>query len=110
MPLRLILVLLLALFAAPAMASACHDDAPPLKVAHAMHHAPAGEHQNHGQRNHRNDQATIHACIGCIPPSSWQVASIAPARIVPPLPRRIAMEAFVAGLTGPPALPPPRLG
>jgi hypothetical protein len=76
---RLILALLLACLALPATAAMpCHDDA--AMPAMAMeHHAPAsGEH--------RDQAVTAHACIGCVPPSSWrrapQMAVLPTARII----------------------------
>ena len=103
---RLILTLLLAAFALPAMAaSPCHDA--PVVMAMAPHHSmPAMP----GQEDGRHDDKTIvaHACIGCIPPSSMAPRVISH----PVIPGgRMPMEAiapFDMGTPSTPATPPPR--
>ncbi len=98
---RLILTLLLAAFTLPGMAAACHDGAPAVNAVHQrMHHMPPGD----------QDKASVHACIGCIPPSTWQSIAIAAERLPRPIPRTIPIQAYLASRATPPALPPPRLG
>ena len=103
---RLILSLLLAAFAFPAMAApACHDA--PAPVAAAM--TDMAHHSMPATPRHEDKAVLVHACIGCIPPSSLKTgAALAPlppssdlrmARIVP----------FRSGGTSAPATPPPRL-
>lgn len=71
-----------------AMAGASHD-----------HQAPAPHH--YGGTGH---------CIGCIPPGNWQGPAIAHEAMPQPSPRALLRQAFLAGLTAMPALPPPRRG
>ncbi|MDB5707131.1 MAG: hypothetical protein JWN66_4247 [Sphingomonas bacterium] len=103
---RLILSLLLAAFALPAMAApACHDA--PAPMAAPMTDMP--HHSTPAVPQHGDKAVLEHACIGCIPPSSLKAgAALAPlppssdirvARIVP----------FRPGGTSAPATPPPQL-
>jgi hypothetical protein len=100
---RLILSLLLAAFALPAMAaSPCHDALAPMAMAanHSMPTAPARE-------GHDDHAIVAHACIGCIPPSSLRSAEIArpmESRAIPV----VRFAQLVAGRASPPATPPPR--
>ena len=95
---RLILALLLAAFALPGAASACHDA--PVAMA-AMHHGPV----------HAPDKAvSVHACLGCIPLGDCAVARMeAPLLPVADAPLWMVATLDVRG-AGPPALPPPRHG
>lgn len=104
---RLILALLLAAFALPAMASGpCHEPSGEmLDMSSGMqmrHEAPAP------MPGQDRKAIAVHACVGCIPP-----ASIArPALAVPLRPEGIlrspALAHFDAGRSTPPATPPPR--
>lgn len=99
---RLILALLLAAFALPAVANGPCRDAPQPKMmagmAHGSHHAPRPD-----------DHATVpHVCIGCIPPASLAVASVEGRALRVAVPRRILAAAFDPAAGVPPALPPPR--
>ncbi len=101
---RLILALLLAVFAFPAVApAACHDV--PTSGAHAM----AMDHRAaHPVPVRDQDAVPPHGCIGCIPPSTWiaapVVASVLRGKVV--LIERAGVLDIGAG--SPPALPPPR--
>ena len=98
---RLILSLLLAAFALPAMAaSRCHDA--PAAIVMAPHHSmPATPGRDDGA-------IMAHACIGCIPPSSMEPRAIAH----PMIPRDIVLVEIVSrfdtGRPAAPATPPPR--
>lgn len=99
---RLILALLLAVFAMPAMAAGpCHEAPKPQMMAgmaHGSHRAPR-----------RDDHATVpHVCIGCIPPASLAVAAVDARALRVAVPRRIVVAAFDPAAGLPPALPPPR--
>lgn len=104
---RMILALLLAAFAFPALANGpCHD--PPV-VRHAMAMPHAGHQTPHHGGPASDERGVVpHMCIGCIPP-----ASIAPRPVAVPMAydavgRAIIASAFSAGLSAPPILPPPR--
>jgi hypothetical protein len=96
---RLILALLLAAFALPALADGpCHVAPTRMAMHHAGHGLPAGD-----------DRATVpHVCIGCIPPAS--LATRAPTAPVAStaIARRIVAAAFDPASGTAPALPPPR--
>jgi len=98
---RLILSLLLAAFALPAMAaSPCHDSSVPMVMS--MHHsAPATP-------AHDDKAVAVHNCIGCIPPSTLKSgADIAS----PPRPAEIRIAGLARldpGTAPTPATPPPR--
>ncbi|MEG3123683.1 hypothetical protein [Sphingomonas sp. GB1N7] len=101
---RLILALLLAAFALPAMASApCHDGSGKMTGMTMGHDAPAPA----PMRDHEKAIA-VHSCMGCIPPASL----VRPAFAVPLRPegamRIVALVRFDAGRSSPPATPPPR--
>lgn len=97
---RLILALLLSCVALPATAAMpCHDDAMPATMA-MSHQSGTSDHQ---------DRALIaHVCIGCVPPSSWRSAEVAP----PPLARAAApiaqLPSLLIGERSKPKTPPPR--
>jgi hypothetical protein len=101
MLLRLILGVLIAALAMPAMAhSGCHDDMPAaLTSAHHAMSMPMSKHDG---------TAAEHVCAGCIPPSTWRSGVMT--RAVPPsavsLARRI--ETLDLAPSAPPATPPPR--
>ncbi len=104
MLLRLILALLMAALAMPAMAShGCHDDMPAATVAsHMMTKSapmPMGKHDG---------TAAEHVCAGCIPPSTWR--SHVPARrvLVAALPLASRIATLDLAPQAPPATPPPR--
>ena len=104
---RLILALLLAAFALPALANGpCHDAPSAAKaatMAAAMHHGTPGKPA-------QDDRATApHVCIGCIPPVSLARRALAAPVAATALPRRIVASAFMPGTGAPPALPPPRI-
>lgn len=102
---RLILSLLLAAFALPAMATVpCHDETAPAMVM-AM---PSPGHHPAPAPATPDDRAMVHACIGCIPPSTLKAGSAAiflaktvEIRIAGPM-------SFDPGRTPAPATPPPR--
>jgi hypothetical protein len=103
MLLRLLLGILIATLAMPAMAQGgCHDDVPASVTA--SHHAmsmpmPMGKH---------GGAAAEHVCAGCIPPSTWRSGATARA-VLPtamPLAQRIARLDLAP--PAPPATPPPR--
>jgi hypothetical protein len=115
---RLILALLVATFAFPAIApAACHDasrPAPHVSMA-AMNGVDATSHDHLMPDHRRSDRKTPddraappHGCIGCVPPSSWSSA-----RIVGVVPRDAVTlvehaAVFRLGTGGAPGLRPPR--
>ncbi|WP_374145528.1 hypothetical protein [Sphingomonas sp. 28-63-12] len=106
MMIRMILALLIAAFALPGSAPACHAPAAvPMTMA-----MQSSDH--HSSRHHQTPMAPMSEghCIGCIPPTSWQSAAVLPDRIVARLPRAIAGVPLAIGIGTPPDLPPPRLG
>jgi hypothetical protein len=103
MLLRLILGLLMAVLAMPAMAhSGCHDGMP---MAGAVpHHAmsmpmPMSKHDG---------AAAEHACAGCIPPSTWRSGMIVRAVLPPAMPLAARIATLDLAPSAPPATPPPR--
>ena len=102
---RLILMLLLACLALPAMASApCHDgsgEMGEMAMPHAMP-TPADEHER--------TALPVHACMGCIPPATLLRAAINAPLPVVALPPAGALVRFDRGRMTPPATPPPRAG
>jgi hypothetical protein len=103
MTIRLLLALLAAALALPAVApAACHDAAQPAPSAH--HATMPGHPAPHG------DAEAVHGCIGCIPPSDWLRAPVVAAiRVAPPV-RVARVTTLDIGRGSPPALPPPRRG
>ena len=103
---RLILTLLLAAFALPAMAAApCHDTPAPMVMA--PHHAMPGvpRHEDGG----RDDGAIVaHACIGCIPPSTMAPRAVSHPPIATDTMLIGAIVPFAARGAPAPATPPPR--
>ena len=103
---RLILSLLLAAFALPAMAIVpCHDDTAPAMV---MAMPASGHHSAPMAPAMPDDRAMVHACIGCIPPSTLKAGTA-----VTPLAKtaeiRIAgTMSFDPGKAPAPDTPPPR--
>jgi hypothetical protein len=97
---RLILALLLAAFAVPAVAhgQSCHETTAAAPMAHGAHHMPR-----------QDDHATVpHICIGCIPPASLASRGVDMPGVMAATPRRIVATAFAPDAGTPPALPPPR--
>jgi hypothetical protein len=98
---RLILSLLLAAFALPAMAAApCHDTPAPMVMAphHSMPATPG----------HDDGAIMAHACIGCIPPSSMEPRAISHPTIPDDIVRVEIASRFDAGRPAAPTTPPPR--
>ncbi len=121
---RLILALLLAAFAFPAVApAACHDASASRGSAVVMdmaamdmgaQEAMSDIGSDHGS-NHRPDheapdrKATpLHGCIGCVPPSNWNGARVPGVALREPVmvTERVAVLDLGAGVA--PALRPPR--
>jgi len=108
---RMILALLLAAFAFPAMASGpCH--ASPAMMPGMMMAAMAAPmaHRQNAQHD-RSDQPrsmAAHVCIGCIPPAMIAPRPVSTPFTYAPMRRAIAVTAFAAGRSAPPILPPPR--
>ena len=102
---RLLLMLLLAGLALPAMAAApCHGggvDMVGMAMPYSMP-APATEHDRQA--------VAVHACLGYIPPAMFIRAAVAAPAPRIAVRRRLMVVAFNPGRTGPPATPPPRLG
>jgi hypothetical protein len=98
---RLILSLLLAALALPAMAaSPCHDA--PASMAMAPHHSmPA-------MPGHEDKVIMVHSCIGCVPPSSIEPRTISHPVIPDDIVRSEAIAPFDAATPAAPATPPPR--
>ncbi|WP_242137549.1 hypothetical protein [Sphingomonas sp. TREG-RG-20F-R18-01] len=99
---RLILALLLAAFAFPAMANGpCHDAPAMMPMAHhgdAPRHMPASDERG----------MAPHVCIGCIPPATIAPRPVATPFAYAPMRRAIVASAVAPGLRAPPILPPPR--
>jgi hypothetical protein len=103
MLLRLILAILIAALAMPAMAlGGCHDDVPAAVVMTNPAMAPSMPMEKH------DSIAAEHVCAGCIPPSTWQ-SGVSPA---PMLTSAVPLASLIATLDlappAPPATPPPR--
>lgn len=101
---RLILMLLILGFAAPAGARGCHSAAPRAAAA------TMAAHQTAPKPHHEEPFAAPEMCLGCIPPSSWRATVIAAPMLPAPLPRRIILARIDRIAPTPPALPPPRRG
>ncbi|MEN2785856.1 hypothetical protein ACFOKI_10380 [Sphingomonas qilianensis] len=101
---RLILMLLLACLALPAMAAApCHDESGAMSGMAMPHAMPAPTEE------HERKAVAVHACMGCIPPATLlRAAMTAPLPLVA-LPPARALVRFDRGRMTPPATPPPRL-
>jgi hypothetical protein len=108
---RMILALLLAAFAVPAMASGpCHDS-PAMMPGMMMAGMAAPMAQHRDAQHDRSDQPrgmAPHVCIGCIPPAMIAPRPVSTPFDYAPMPRAIVTTAFAAGLRAPPILPPPR--
>ena len=112
---RLILALLLAAFAFPAVApAACHDASASRRSAAVMD-MPAMGGMQEATSGHRPDheapdrKATpLHGCIGCVPPSNWNAARVLGVALREPamVTERAAVLDLGAGVA--PALRPPR--
>lgn len=97
---RLILALLLLCVALPATAAMpCHDDKMPAAMTMS---------KQSGTADHQDKAMMAHVCIGCVPPSSWRSAEVAP----PPLAHAVAPIAQLSSLLisdqSKPKTPPPR--
>jgi hypothetical protein len=112
---RLILVLLLAAFAFPAVApAACHDASASRGHAVVMDMA-AMDGAHDAMSGQRPDQEApdrkatpLHGCIGCVPPSNWNTARVLGVTLREPtmVTERVAALDLGAGIA--PALRPPR--
>jgi hypothetical protein len=101
MLLRLLLGILIAALAMPAMAkSGCHDDVP--MAVGSSHHAMSMPMSKH------DGTAAEHVCAGCIPPSTWRSAMITHAALPPAMPSPARVTALDLAPSAPPATPPPR--
>lgn len=101
---RLILILLLACLALPAMAAApCHDGSGAM-AGMAMPHAMPAPIESHERK-----AVAVHACMGCIPPATLRRAAVAEPLPLEPLRLASALVRFDRGRMTPPATPPPRL-
>ena len=100
---RLILLLLLACLALPAMASVpCHDGSAEMAGMAMPHEVPAPTPEP------ERKAIPVHACMGCIPPASLMRAVMAAPMAAGDL-RLVSRSArFDAGPAAPPATPPPR--
>ncbi len=100
---RMILAVLLAAFAFPAMANGpCHDS--PAMMATMTHHDDAP----HKMPASDERGMAPHVCIGCIPPATIAPRPVATPYSYAPIRRAIIASAFAPGLSAPPILPPPR--
>jgi hypothetical protein len=116
---RLILALLLAAFAFPAVApAACHDASASRGSGVVMDMAAMGGAQeamsDHGSDHQAGHEAPdrkatpLHGCIGCVPPSNWDGARVLGVALREPavVTGRVAVLDLGAGVA--PALRPPR--
>ena len=112
---RLILALLLAAFAFPAVApAACHDASASRGSAIVMdmaamggtHAAISGHRPDHEAPDRK--PTPLHGCIGCVPPSNWNTARVLGVALREPamVTERAAVLDLGAGVA--PALRPPR--
>jgi hypothetical protein len=112
---RLILALLLAAFAFPAVApAACHDASASRGHAVVMdmaamggtHEAISGHRPDHEAPDRK--ATPLHGCIGCVPPSNWNAARVLEVALREPVmvTERVAVLDLGAGVA--PALRPPR--
>ena len=112
---RLILALLLAAFAFPAVApAACHDASASRGSAVVMdmaamggaHHVISDHAPNHEAPDRK--ATPLHGCIGCVPPSNWHGARVPGVALREPVmvTERVAVLDLGAGVA--PALRPPR--
>ena len=104
---RLILMLLLACLALPAMATApCHDGSAEM-TGMAMPHAPSHV-MPAPMEEHERKAVAVHACMGCIPPATLLRAGLAGPLPIAVLARPVPLVRFDRGRMTPPATPPPR--
>ena len=100
---RLILMLLLACLALPAMATApCHDGSAEMTGMAMPHVMPAPVEE------HERKAVAVHACMGCIPPATLLRAGLAGPLPIAVLARPVPLVRFDRGRMTPPATPPPR--
>lgn len=97
MVVRLLLALILAAFALPAAAMPCHD-APMAGMAAMAHHPDSP----------RDKALPVHACIGCVPPSSWRSGAVPPRLAAPATIRAARIATLDLAPVAPPATPPPK--
>jgi hypothetical protein len=111
---RLILALLLAAFAFPAVApAACHDASASRGHGVAMDMAAMSGAQeamsDHRPDHERDRKATpLHGCIGCVPPSNWNTARVLGVALREPAMVTARVAALDLGAGVAPALRPPR--
>ena len=112
---RLILALLLAAFAFPAVApAACHDASASrghgvvteMAAMGGMHEAISSHRPDHEAPDRK--ATPLHGCIGCVPPSNWIAARVLGVALREPVmvTERAAVLDLGAGVA--PALRPPR--
>ncbi|CAN5310152.1 hypothetical protein BH10PSE14_BH10PSE14_40030 [soil metagenome] len=103
MLLRLILAMLIAALAMPAMArSGCHDNMPVAVAMTSPAMAPSMPMEKH------DSTAAEHVCAGCIPPSSWQSGVTPAPMLTPAVPLASRIATLDLAPPAPPATPPPR--
>ena len=106
MLLRLILVLILALAAPVAPASACDSAQPMAMNGHAM---PGMDRDMDRDMDHRAPMPAQHLCVGCVPMGDWDVVRVQP-RILLPEPAPVGRIVGLPLLPGEaPTPPPPRI-
>jgi hypothetical protein len=107
---RLILALMLAMFAMPAAApAACHDMAGPAPATtrHAMPMPMPMPMPTTMPGDGQPKAIPPHGCIGCIPPSDWLAARILPPLLAPTLvPHTVPARLDLGGDTLPARRPP----
>lgn len=105
---RLILILLCACLAVPAMASVpCHDAMP--GMAAEMAPGMMGAHDAPAPASAPDHKAVaVHACLGCIPPATLLRAGLAAPVLAKAMLTATRGKRFDAGRESPPATPPPR--
>jgi len=100
---RLILMLLLAGLALPAMARApCHDGSAEMAGTTMSHAMPKPNDEP------ERKLVAVHACMGCIPPASLLRAGLAAPRPIAAMTPMARLVRFDRRRMTPPATPPPR--
>lgn len=98
---RLLLVLLAIVFATPVATAACHAPTESGRHASAPHHESMPTDTDEG--------APAEACVGCVPPSSWDAARVPQPVLAPEATHAVQAIVLSLGRATPPALPPPRI-